>query len=130
MPVFDCSLGESLRVGSDIRLYLNGRNGDTLYVFIDAAARHELGGVGGFHASAPSGIRRRAHILALCDGESFSIGPAGIEVETVRLRIPGVRVLREVRLHIALSSPLVVVREAPLRPRRRYSPARLLIAPC
>ena len=119
MPVFDCTVGESLRIGGDIRLNLTGRVDEMLYVFIDAAARHELGGFGGFHASAPCGIRRRAHVLALRDGDVFSIGPAEIAVESVRLRIPGMRALREVRLCIAPSSPLIIVRQAPPRPRRR-----------
>lgn len=119
MPVFDCIVGESLRIGSDIRLLLTGRVDAMLYVFIDAASRHELAGVGGFHASAPSGIQRRAHVLALRDDESFSIGSVEITVEAVRLRIPGARALREVRLCIAPSSPLIIVRQAPLRPRRR-----------
>ncbi|MFZ5635843.1 MAG: hypothetical protein ACOY82_04580 [Pseudomonadota bacterium] len=119
MPVIDCTMGESLRIGGDIRLHLTGRVDEMLYVFIDAAAHHELDGVGGFHASAPSGIRRRAHILGLRDGESFSIGPADITVEAVRLRIPGVRALREVRLRIVRSSPLIIVRQAPTRPRTR-----------
>ncbi len=119
MPVIDCSVGESFRIGGDIRLHLTGRADEMLYVFIDAAARHELGGFGGFHASAPCGIRRRAHVLALRDDESFSIGPAEIAVEAVCLRIPGVRTLREVRLRIVLLSPLIIVREAPSRRRTR-----------
>jgi hypothetical protein len=119
MPVFDCTVGESLRIGSDIRLHLTGRENEILYVFIDAAARHELGGVSGFHASAPSGIRRRAHILALRDDESFSIGPVDITVEAVRLRIPAAHALRDVRLRIAPSLPLIIVRQAPPRRRRR-----------
>jgi hypothetical protein len=119
MPVFDCTVGELLRIGSDIRLNLTGRVDDMLYVFIDAASRHDLGGVGGFHASAPCGIRRRAHVLALRDHESFFIGPVSITVDAVRLRIPGARVLRDVRVCIAPSSPLIIVRQAPSRPRRR-----------
>lgn len=119
MPVFDCTVGESLRIGGDIRLHLTGRVNGMLYAFIDAAARQALGGVGGFHASAPSGIRRRAHILALRDGESFSIGPADITVDAVCLRIPGVRALRDVRLRIVPMAPLIIVRQVPLRPRSR-----------
>jgi hypothetical protein len=127
MPVFDCAVGESLRLGSDIRLNLTGRDGDTLYVFIDAASHHALGGAGGFHASAPCGIRRRAHVLALRDDASFSIGPVDITVEAVRLRIPGASALRDVRLYIASSSPRIIVRQAPSR-RRRID--RRLTAPC
>lgn len=119
MPIIDCTVGESLRIGGDIRLNLTGTDGSMLYVFIDAASRHELGGVGGFHASAPCGIRRRAHVLALRDGESFSIGPADITVEAVCLQIPGVRALREVRLRIVPTAPLIIVRQAPPRPRSR-----------
>ncbi len=119
MPVFDCTLGESLRIDSGIRLHLTGRVDAILYLFIDAAAKYELGGVGGFHASAPSGMRRCAHVLALQDGESFCIGPVGVAVEAVRLQIPGARALRDVRLRIDLPVPVRIVREAPLRPRRR-----------
>jgi hypothetical protein len=119
MPIFDCAVGESLRLGSDIRLNLTGRDGDTLYVFIDAASHHTLGGTDGLYLSAPCGNRRRTHVLALRDDASFSIGPVDITVEAVRLRIPGASALRDVSLYIALSSPLIIVRQAPSL-RRRY----------
>lgn len=112
MTVFDCSLHESLRIGKDIRIHLTGRVDDVLYLFIDAAARHELGGVGGFHASAPSGIWRTAHVLAVCDGESFTIGVVRITVDAVHLRIPGAHALREVRLCIESPVLLKITREA------------------
>lgn len=118
MSVLDCSLRESLRIGKDIRVHLTGRVDDVLYLFIDAAARHELGGVGGFHASAPSGIWRTAHVLALCNRETFTIGVARITVEAVRLRIPGAHALREVRLRIEAPIVLKIAREAPLRAKR------------
>ena len=89
---------------------------DMLYLFIDAEARHELAGVGGYHASASSGIRRVAHVLALRDGESFSIGAVRITVESVRLRIEGAQARREVRLRIA--SPARISREARRHPAR------------
>jgi len=119
MPVIDCLVGESLQFGTDIRFNLTGRDGDTLHAFIDAASRHDLGGVGGFHACAPVGIRRRAHVVALGDGDSFSIGPVEITVEAVCLCIPGVRALRELRLRIDLSPMLAIERHASLRRRRR-----------
>lgn len=118
MSVYDCSIRESLRIGKDIRVHLTGRVDDVLYLFIDAAARHELGGVGGFHASAPSGIWRTAHVLAVCNGETFTIGVTRITVEAVRLWIPGAHALREVRLRIEASVPLKIARAAPLRAKR------------
>lgn len=118
MTVFDCSLHESLRLGKDIRVHLTGRVDDVLYLFIDAAARHELGDVDGFHASAPSGIWRTAHVLAVGNGESFTIGVARITVEAVCLRIPGAHALREVRLRIEAPVPLKIARAVPLRAKR------------
>lgn len=117
MAVLDCMVGEAFRIGRDIDVHLTGRVDTTLYVFIDAATRHELGGVGGFHASAPSGIRRCAHVLALGDGDAFLVGPVAIAVEAVRLQIPGARALREVRLHITAPAPLTLVRRPLARPR-------------
>lgn len=119
MPVIDCSLRESLRIGREIRVHLTGRVDGVLYIFIDAIARHELGGVGGFHASAPSGIGRCAHVLALRDGDAFTIGVIGITVEAVHLQIVGADALRDVRLRIDIPTPLRIVRESPLRRPRR-----------
>lgn len=116
MVIIDCVLHESLRVERGIRVQITGRYEDMLYLFIDAEARHELAGVGGFHASAPSGIRRVAHVLALRGGESFSIGAVRIMVEAVQLRIEGAQPLRDVRLRIA--SPARISREARPRPAR------------
>jgi hypothetical protein len=110
MVIIDCVLHESLRVERGIRVQITGRYDDNLYLFIDAEARHELAGVEGFHASAPSGIRRVAHVLALRDGESFAIGGVQVTVEAVRLRIEGAHPLRDVRLRIA--SPARITREA------------------
>jgi hypothetical protein len=118
MTMFDCALQESLCIGKDIRLNLTGRVDGLLYVFIDAAARHAIEGVCGFNASAPSGIDRIAHVLALHDAETFCIGPARITVEAVHLRIAGANALRDVRLQINAPEPLRVVRKAPLRPAR------------
>ncbi len=127
MARIDCTLGEFFQIGREIRIHLTGRVGEVLYIFIDAATRHELGGVDGFHASAPSGIRRCGHVLALCDGDSFSIGPVAIVVEAVQIQIPGARVLREVRLCLDLSLPLAVVRKSWPRPQLS---SRRLIASC
>jgi hypothetical protein len=113
MAVIDCVLHESLQVERGIRVQITGRFDDMLYLFIDAEARHELAGVEGFHASAPSGIRRIAHVLALRDGQSFDIGGVQVAVEAVRLLIAGAHPLRDVRLRIA--SPARIAREA--RPR-------------
>ena len=120
MTVFDCSLRESFQVGRDIRLQITGRVDEVLYVFIDTAARHELGGVGGFHASAPSGIGRIAHVLALRDADCFTIGQVSITIEAVRLRIPDAQALRQVRLRIDMdTTPVQVTREAiPRKPGR------------
>lgn len=67
MARIDCTLGEFFQIGREIRIHLTGRVGEVLYIFIDAATRHELGGVDGFHASAPSGIRRLGYDgVAMC----------------------------------------------------------------
>jgi hypothetical protein len=119
MSVFDCSLHESFHIGRDIRVHLTGRVDDMLYVFIDAAARHELGGVDGFHASAPSGMRRTAHVLAMRDADAFTIGDVRITVDAVRLQITGAYALRAVRLRIEAPSDLLqIAREAAPRAKR------------
>ncbi|MBL8264213.1 MAG: hypothetical protein JNM58_17515 [Xanthomonadaceae bacterium] len=119
MLTVDCLVGETLRIGRDIAIQLTGRVDAILYVFIDASVRHELGGVGGFHASAPSGIQRRAHVLALHDGEVLTIGPVVVAVVAVRLRIPGASVLREVRLHLTAPPSLTLERRSQIRPSNR-----------
>ncbi|WP_374295975.1 hypothetical protein [Sphingomonas sp.] len=123
MPLLDCTLLESITIGRDTRLQLTGRIDDVLYVYLDALVRHELGGVDGFHASAPSGIGRVAHVLALRDGDIFTIGPTTIAVQSVCLRIDGAQALRDIRLRIDPPKVLRIVRTPP--PRRRVSkPAR------
>lgn len=117
MAVIDCVLQESLRVERGIRVQITGRYEDMLYLFIDAEARHELAGVGGFHASARSGIGRMAHVLALRDGEGFTIGPTTVIVDAVHLRIPGATALRDIRLQVSPPRVLALVREPPRRPR-------------
>ena len=126
MTVIDCVLQESLRVERGIRVQITGRYEDMLYLFIDADARQELVGVDGFHASAPSGIRRIAHVLALRDGESFAIGAVQLTVEAVRLRIAGAHPLRDVRL--CITSPARISREA--RPRQAHAARRLSRPSC
>ena len=117
MPLLDCSLLETLRIGRDIRIQPTGRVDDVLYVYIDASVRHDLGGVGGFRASAPSGIGRMAHVLALRDGDGFTIGPTTVIVEAVRLRIPGATALRDIRLQVSPPRVLAIVREQHRHPR-------------
>ena len=119
MPILDCSLLETLRIGRDTRIQPTGRVDDVLYVYIDASVRHELGGADGFRASAPSGIGRMAHVLALRDGEGFTIGPTAVIVEAVHLRIPGATALRDIRLKVSPPRVLAIVREAPRRPRAK-----------
>lgn len=123
MPVVDCTLRDVLRLGCGVHVHLTGRVDDALYIYIDAASKHALGGGGGFCASAPSGIGRCAHVLMLCDGQSFAIGPFDITIEAVRLRIPGAVPLRDVRLRVEArlhpGVPLRIVRQSPPRPRRR-----------
>lgn len=131
MTVFDFRLRESFLVGRDIRLQITGRVDEVLYIFIDAAARHELGGVGGFHASAPSSIGRIAHILALRDVECFTIGQVSITIEAVSLRIPGACALREVRLRINTdTTPVQITREPPLCKSLHSQHLRIEGAPC
>ena len=119
MPLLDCSLLETLRIGRGTRIQPTGRVDDMLYVYIDASVRHELGGADGFRASAPSGIGRMAHVPALRDGEGFSIGPTAVIVEAVRLLIPGATALRDIRLQVVPPRVLAIVREPPRRPRAR-----------
>ena len=119
MLVVDCRLRDVLRLGRGVHVHLTGRVDDALYIYIDAASKHALGGGGGFCASAPSGIGRCAHVLMLCDGQSFTIGAFGITVEAVRLHIPGAVPLRDVRLRVETSTtPLRIVRKSPPHPRR------------
>lgn len=118
MPVFDCVLGDSLRISRDIRVLLTGRVDDVLHLFIDAAARHELGGVGGFLASAASGIGRVAHVLVVRDTDAFTIGAVHITIDAVCLRIEGARALRDVRLRVESPDPIRITRRAVPRPTR------------
>ena len=117
MDVLDCTIGESLISGDDIRIQLTGRADGQLYLFIDASRLHKLEGSDGFHASAPCGHRHRAHILALRDGDKFCIGPVCVQVESVCVDLPGAQVLRDVRLRI--EAPIPFVRNIPERLRRR-----------
>lgn len=119
MPILDCTLLESITIGRDTRLHLTGRIDDVLYVYLDASVRHDLGGVDGFHASAPSGIGRAAHVLALRDEDTFTIGPTTIAVQAVCLRIDGAQALRDIRLSISPPKVLRIVRTPP--PRRSIS---------
>lgn len=119
MPILDCTPLESITIGRDTRLHLTGRIEDVLYVYLDASARHDLGGVGGFHASAPFGVGRVAHVLALCDGDAFTIGPTRIEVQAVCLRIDGAQALRDIRLAIDPPKALRIMRRP--TPRRSTS---------
>lgn len=123
MPTLDCSLLETLRIGRDTRIQPTGRVDDVLYVYIDASVRHVLGGADGFRASAPSGIGRMAHVLALRDGQGFTIGPTTVLVEAVHLRIPGATALRDIRLHLSPPRVLAIVREAPRRPPIKGRPS-------
>lgn len=119
MPILDCALLESITIGRDTRLHLTGRIDDVLYIYLDASVRHDLGGVDGFHASAPSGVGRVAHVLALRDGDAFTVGPTTIAVQAVCLRIDGAQALRDIRLRIDPPKVLRIVRTPP--PRRRTS---------
>ena len=119
MPLLDCSLLETIRIGRDTRIQPTGRVDDVLYLYIDASVRHELGGMDGFRASAPSGIGRMAHVLALRDREGFTIGPTAVIVESVCLRIPGATALRDIRLHVSPPRVLAIIREPHRRPRTK-----------
>jgi hypothetical protein len=117
MPLFDCSVGDSLHFGDEIRIQLTGRVDGLLYVFVDAKRCHALAGGNGFRASALCGEGHRAHVLALGDGDGFSIGPVRVEVAQVRIELPVVQVLRDVRLRIEAPMPCVLSR--PERPKHR-----------
>ena len=117
MPILDCALLESITIGRDTRLHLTGRIDDVLYIYLHAPVRHDLGGVDGFHSSAPSGVRPVAHVLALRDGDAFTVGPTTIAVQAVCLRIDGAQALRDIRLRIDPPKVLRIVRTPPPRCR-------------
>lgn len=117
MDLIDCNVGDSLHFGDDIRIQLTGRVEGQLYVFIDAKRCHALEGGDGFHASALCRDGHRAHILALRDHGQFAIGPVRVQVERVRVHLPGVQALRDVRLRV--DAPMPWARTTPARVRRR-----------
>lgn len=115
MDVIDCSIGEKLNFGDDIRISLTGRIEDVLYVYIDAASVNELKGGDGFHASAPCRIGYSSHVLALRNHDSFQIGPVRVEIADVRIDIDGVRALRDVRLQVHTPQAMAYVRHRYMR---------------
>ncbi len=117
MDTHDCTIGESLIFGDDIRIVLSGRVDAQLYVFIEAHRLHKLKVSDGFHASAPYGRGHRGHVIALRDGDKVGIGPVWIEVESVRVELNGAQALRDVRLRI--QAPMPPARNLPERVRRR-----------
>lgn len=117
MDLIDCTVGDSLHFGDDIRVQLTGRVDGMLDVFMDTKRTHALEGGDGFHASALCRGGHRAHILALCDHDQFAIGPVRVQVERVRVDLPGAQVLRDIRLRI--HAPMPYVRKTPERFRRR-----------
>jgi hypothetical protein len=127
MDIIDCNVGDSLHFGDDIRVQLTGRVGSLLYVFIDAKRSHALEGSGGFHASALCRGGYRAHVLALCDHDQFVIGTVRVQVESVRVELPGVQALRDVRLRI--NAPMSFTRTTPAHVRHRL-PRRVEGASC
>ncbi len=127
MDLIDCSVGDSLHFGDDIRIQLTGRVDGMLYLFIDAKRSHALVGGEGFHASALCRGGHRAHVLALCDGDGFAIGPVVLRFEDVRWRIPGVRALRDIHLHFHVPDALLIRRSAPARVRARRAATMTVI---
>ncbi len=119
MDLIDCTVGDCLHFGDDIRVQLTGRIDSLLYVFIDAKRSQSLEGSDGFHASALCRGGHRAHVLALCDYDEFVIGPVRFRVESVRVDLPGVQVLRDVRLRIHAPMPIVRTRPECVRHRER-----------
>ena len=115
MDVIDCSIGEKLNFGDDIRISLTGRIHEVLYVYINAASAHELEGGDGFHASAPCRIGYRSHVLALRNHDSFQIGPVPVQIADVRIDIDGARALRDVRLQVHAPQAMACVRHHCLR---------------
>jgi hypothetical protein len=115
MDVIDCSIGEKLSFGDDIRIGLTGRIDDMLYVYIDAATAHVLEGGDGFHASAPCRSGYSAHVLALRNHDSFEIGPVRVEIADVRIDIDGAQALRDVRLQVYAPQTMACVRHRCVR---------------
>ena len=117
MNRIDCSVGDSLHFGDDIRVRLTGRIGGMLYVYIDAKQSHALEGSDGFHASALCRGGYRADLLALCDHGQFTIGTVRVHVDSVRVDLPGAQALRDVRLRI--DAPMPFTRTTPAHVRHR-----------
>jgi hypothetical protein len=110
MDIIDCSIGEKLNFGDDIRISLTGRIDEVLYVYIDAASAHELEAGDGFHASAPCRIGYSSHVLALRSHDSFQIGPVRVQIADVLIYIDGAQALRDVRLRVHTPKAMACVR--------------------
>jgi hypothetical protein len=115
MDMIDCSTGEKLKFGDNIRIRITGRIDDVLYVYTDAATAHVLEGGDGFHASAPCRSGYNAHVLALRNHDSFEIGPVRVEIADVRIDIDGARALRDVRLQVYAPQVMACVRHRCMR---------------
>jgi hypothetical protein len=117
MDLIDCSVGDSLHFGDDIRVRLTGRIGGLLNVFICANRSHAPEGSDGFHASALCRGGYRADVLALCDHDQFAIGTVCVQVDSVRVDLPGAQAMRDVRLRI--DAPMPFTRTTPAHVRHR-----------
>jgi len=117
MIEIDCAIGEELRFGDALRVWLTGRVDAVLYVMIEASTADALEACVGFRASAPYRHGRVAHVLALRAEDRIAIGAIEIAVEATRLRLSGARALRDVRLRVR--APLAYVRTRPGRAQRR-----------
>jgi hypothetical protein len=125
MNLIDCTVGDSLHFGDDIRIQLTGRIDSLLYIFIDAKRSHALEGSDGFHASALCRGGHRAHVLAMCDHDEFAIGPVRVRVECVRVTLTGAQALRDVCLRIDAPMPFArtTLARVSLRQRRHVEGA-------
>ena len=122
MGLIDCSVGDSLHFGDDIRAQFTGHIGGLLYVFIGAKRAHALEGSDGFHASAMCRGGCRAHVLALCDHAlcdhcQVVIGPVCVQVQSERVDLLGAQAVRDLRLRI--DAPMSFTRATPARVRYR-----------
>ena len=124
MPTLHCAIGEGFRAGDAIRVVLTARVDRELHLFIEAAWGQVLEGASRFYASAPSDFGWNAHVLAVCDGDSFQMGPVQVRIEDLQAGrgpvegVVPVHALRDVRFHVQAPDALAVVHLPRVRPTR------------
>jgi hypothetical protein len=116
--------GDSVWIGADVRVQMTGLVDELVYLYLEAPCTHPLNGAEGFHLGAQCDDGICGHLLALLDRQLVCGGPVVLWFEDARWRIPGVRALRGIHLHL----------HPPMRCRscaapRRGAPMRDVCAP-